>query len=267
MLGWLFSIVFLKILFYIVAICFGILIILVIIRLIVTEVTRISAERNAKAAREKHGEGSVGDLIARNQADAAKGDLSALLDTSVDRKDAMKILEWFHEYVTLGKYYAIRENDAKPGEPNYAIVMENGSGYDFKEFRCKVTPGKPGMEFPTTECVARDWRKRREGQLWFYCSDPEVSRLRIDVNDIRYLLGIGTVEDEERRRKQRLEDLNDIVENMGGDSDSDYVGETNQSEPYVYICPECESPYDGFYCKACGYMGGEDDYVQEDEPW
>ena len=132
--------------------------------------------------------GSIGDLLARNYGDLQDGNIQALLDTSIDRRDAEKILKWFDGIVKTGKYYAIRETEAKPGEPNYAFVINNNSGYDFKDFSCKARVFTSSRELPAVNCVAKDWKSGTEGQMWFYCSSRDIKKMVMEAKDIRYTL-------------------------------------------------------------------------------
>ena len=130
--------------------------------------------------------GSIGDLLARNYEDLQDGNIQALLDTSIDRRDAEKILKWFDGIVKTGKYYAIRETEAKLGEPNYAFVINNNSGYDFKEFSCKARVFTSSRELPAVNCLAKDWKNGTEGQMWFYCSSRDIKRMVMEAKDIKY---------------------------------------------------------------------------------
>ena len=209
-------------------------------------------------------EGSIGHLIAKGVKDAKTGNYGGLLDDSVDRKDAMKIMTWFNDYVSQGKYYTIRENDAKGREPNFAIVMVNGSGFDFKEFSCKAAPGMPAKMFPQTTCTAKNWKKNTEGQMWFYCPEPNITKLRIDVNDFKYVLDISETDDLIRRSKQLRADAAETLRETGIDID----GDMTLADPptnYLRICPSCGEPYDGFVCNHCGFVGDEEDYHIEFE--
>lgn len=130
--------------------------------------------------------GSIGDLLARNYDDLQDGNIQALLDTSVDRRDAENILKWFDGKVKTGDYYAIRETEAKAGEPNYAFVMTNNSGYDFKQFSCKARVITSSQELPAVNCVAKDWKNDTEGQMWFYCYSRDIKKITMEAKDIKY---------------------------------------------------------------------------------
>lgn len=150
--------------------------------------------------------GSIGSLIEKDVVSAEEEGLEALLDTSVDRKDAMNILEWFDGKIQRADYHAIRETEAKDGEPNYAFVMTNDSGYNFKEFSCKARVFTKNGELPAVNCVAKDWKDNTEGQMWFYYPAMDITKMIMEAMDIKYSLDIDAEVDSLRRRIQRLAD-------------------------------------------------------------
>ena len=154
----------------------------------------------------KFEDGSIGSLIEKDVASAEVEDYEALLDTSVDRKDAMKILEWFDGKIKRAEYHAIRETEAKDGEPNYAFVMTNNSGYSFKEFSCKARVFTKSGELPAVNCVAKDWKDNTEGHMWFYCPARDITKMIMEAMNIKYTLDIDAEADSLRRRLQRLAD-------------------------------------------------------------
>ena len=176
-----------------------------------------SGEKRFDAERESnhYEDGSIGALIENDVEAAEREDYDALLDTSVDRKDALNILEWFDGKIKRAEYHAIRETEPEDGAPNYAFVMTNDSGYDFKEFSCKARVFTQSGELPAVNCVAKDWRDNDEGQMWFYCSAMDIKRMTMEARDIKYTLDIDEEEDRLRRTLQRMAD------NAGIDMPSD----------------------------------------------
>lgn len=195
-----------------------------LVAFIVLLIKRFRASYKYDHAVGEYGMDSIGELIARGEADAAKGDVDALLATSVDREDAMRIMDWFNDTVTSGDYYTIMERDPVGQEPNYAIVMTNRSGFNFKEFSCKATPRANGEVLPVVTCTVKDWRKRKEGQLWFYCPNKNVNRLTIDIKSLSYRLGISKETDRERRHKQRIADLEEMAKAASAASGGKSIG-------------------------------------------
>ena len=86
-------------------------------------------------------------------------------------------------------YYAVRESEPEPGEPNYAIVMVNDSNYDFKEFSCKATILTETAARADVQCIAKDWNRGTEGMLWFSSNKDDIQKLTVDVRNIKYIIG------------------------------------------------------------------------------
>ncbi len=254
MIGTLMAWGFIGILILIFLVALVVLVVAFVIKFIIVSVIQVRATSNEAKAKEKHGEGSIGSLIAEGEKAVAYSDLDKALSQSVDRKDAIKILEWFGPAIRSGDYYCIRENEPEPGGPDYAIVMKNKSGYNFKEFKCKAKPSAAGSSLGTVTCIAKDWKNNTEGQMWFHCKNPSVDRLSIEANDISYEIDIDKEVDAKRRQEQRTEDLIDIAQNTKPDFATRVLGSVND---FLYECPDCGNYYDGIECKSCGYSSEE----------
>lgn len=252
MLGSLFAMGLFGILLFIILIVFTVLIVAFVVKYIIVSVIQVRAGYNEAKAKAEHGEGSIGALIAEGEHAAARGDVGKLLDTSVDRKDAMKIMKWFNDTVTSGDYYCVRNTEADTKGKDYAIVMTNRSGYDFRVFKCLARPKARGISKGVAICKTTDWKQGAEGELWFRCKDPHVDKLSIEVKDISYEIGIGAEEDAKRRQEQRTEDLIQMAGSAraGGRMVNDAV-------EYPYACPDCGGYYDGILCPYCGYSSEE----------
>ena len=255
MIGGLLALGLIGLILFIMLAALALLAVAVVIKFIIIVVIQIRAGYKEAKAEEQHGEGSIGALIAEGESAVARGDLDKALNQSVDRKDAMKILDWFAKAIGSGDYYCIRESEPGPGEPDYAIVMKNRSGYDFKEFRCKATPGAAGERLSTVTCTAKDWKKNTEGQLWFHCKNPNVNRLSIEANDIAYEISMDAKVDAKRRQEQRVEDLVEIAENTKPDLATRVLGNVDEHGS------SGRDTFDDFYDDANGEFGLPEMYL------
>ena len=252
----------------------GIVALSLLIRLIRYIANVATANKKTKQAEKTYGSNSVGALLARNEADAARGDYEALLSTSVDRKDAKTIINWFNDVVTNRDYYAIYESEAAEGEPNYAFVMENNSGFDFKEFSCDISVKEGEKSLGTVVGTAKNWKNKTEEKLWFYCAGT-VNKATIDVRSLKYVIDMDQEEDKNRRAQKRVEDHVSTVScdnefSKIYSNDIDFEKSTKRKNIYEpYICPECFEPYDGIYCENCGHSNDDPGYeeVSDDEKW
>ncbi len=166
----------------------GVIIGIDIISAVVKAIHRVYLRKKAEKAHEEHSDKSLGAMIADAKLAVASGDMEGL-ESRRDYVDAgIKVIKWFSDVVNNGRYSEIRENDAKGEEPNYAIVMLNYSGCDFKEFSTKVIPSASGQPLAPTRCVAKDWKNGTEGQLWFYCPSNSINKLTIQAEDLSYEL-------------------------------------------------------------------------------
>ncbi len=168
----------------ILAVIFGLKIICAVINLFYSAYLR----RKTEKAREEHGDGSIAAKIADANLAAATGNADDVFAGRDEMHSSAGVLEWFHDVVSKGRYSAIRNRETKGEEPNYAIIMNNYSGYDFKEFSAKVIPGAAGKKLAPTRCVAKDWKNGTEGELWFYCPSDNVNKLSIHAEDLSYEL-------------------------------------------------------------------------------
>lgn len=234
----------------------ALMVIALVIKVIVVAVSQMA--NNTAEPTHPSEEGTIGGLIAKGEADAARGDVDALLETSVDRKDAMKIMDWFNSSITGQDFYCIHNEEATGSEPNYAIVMKNGSGFDFAEFKCKATPKVNGMSRSPVTCMIKDWKKGQEGEIWFRSPHEPVTGLSIDVNDIGYKIQMDPEEDQKRRDEQKISDLEEMAKTSGGGSDA-----LSGDENLPYICPDCGRPYDGIECKHCAYDPEEEEIYKD----
>ena len=246
-------------------------------------ITNVSSTTSkAKQAEKTYGKDSVGAMLARNEADAARGDYDALLNTSADRSDIKAIIDWFNDVVTKGKYSAIHETEAGPGEPNYAFVMDNNSGFDFREFSCRISVKDGDALLGNVVGTAKNWKNNTEGKIWFYCVG-KVNKATIDVRSLKYVLDIDPEEDKKRRDQKRVEAIignnsYDVIDYELDELDSDDITDDaidfdteieNENIYEPYICPVCFEPYDGIYCENCGHSNDEPGYeeVSDDEKW
>lgn len=291
------SLMVLYILRWVFIIMVGILALIILLRIIVFIVDLFSAKK-AEKAEKTYGKDSVGALVARNKADASRGDYNTLLSTSDDRKRIKDIVDWFNDVVVNRKYVSIRETEAAAGEPNYAFVMDNNSGYDFKEFSCVISlEDEAGIKSKVVG-TAKNWKNNTQGMIWFYCIGI-VSKATIDVRSIKYVIDRGLEENEKPSAIKRVEvmpdmrpwaltdrkyddidsddvDFDDIdsddidIDGIGIDSESDIDWDFEREREYEpYICPECSEPYDGIYCENCGHSNDTPGYeeVSEFEKW
>lgn len=275
----------------------GIFALILLLRIIVFIVDLVSAKK-AEKAEKTYGKDSIGALVARNKADASRGDYNALLSTSDDRKRIKDIVDWFNDVVTNRKYVSIRETEAAAGEPNYAFVMDNYSGCDFKEFSCVISLEDETRIESKVVGTAKNWKNNTQGMIWFYCNGI-VSKAVIDVRSIKYVIDKVLEEDEKPSAIKRTEvisskrpwdytdskyddidsedadfddmDSDDIdMDDIDIDSESDYECDIEREREYEpYICPECSEPYDGIYCENCGHSNDTPGYeeVSEFDKW
>ena len=249
----------LYVMFWVFVIAIGLIIVVCIIRLIMNAV----ANSKRKKEYENSEPGSIGDLVARSNDDLRKGNIDALIDSSADRYDALKILEWFNRKVKNGEYQAIRETEAKGSEPNYAFMIRNDSGYDFKEFSCKAIVYTSAKALPAVNCTAKDWKQGNDGLLWFYCASNDIKRMTMDAKDIKYTIDPSTVSRSDWDPDSYEPDFSEPDEMDSDDYDMDPYDDYDKP----YICPECFEPYDGTYCECCGHYNDIPGYeeVSEDE--
>ncbi len=275
----------------------GILALILLLRIIVFIVDLVSAKK-AEKAEKTYGKDSIGALVARNKADASRGDYNALLNTSDDRKQIKDIVDWFNDVVANRKYVSIRETEAEAGEPNYAFVMDNNSGYDFKEFSCVISLEDETRIKSKVVGTAKNWKNSTQGMIWFYCNGI-VSKATIDVRSIKYVIDRVLEEDEKPSAIKPTEvisskrpwdltdskyddidsddadfddmDSDDIdIDDIDIDSESDNDWDFEREREYEpYICPECSEPYDGIYCENCGHSNDTPGYeeVSEYDKW
>lgn len=224
---------------------------------IISAIIRRSVETNAfeqEIKKYKNSEpGSIGELLESSYGDIQNGNIQALLDTSVDRLDAERILKWFDGKVKSGDYYAIRETEAKVGEPNYAFVMTNNSGYDFKEFSCKARVITSSRELPAVNCVAKDWKNNTEGQMWFYCSSRDIKTMIMEAKDIKYTVDKSTIPKKETTQSYKPKRSNYIKSGWTRhDAFSQILHENPPHREYnegdIVVLNVKFSPYGHIYC-------------------